>query len=146
MKNCIRDQTLVEQVNIYFNRHYTIKLVNENFVKVLNKFCKCFGYVREKVPKLSDAKLQQGTFIGPQIRKIVNDELFERLLKESEKSAQLTFIAVCLHFLGNLRSENYKKIVEEFLNAYQTLECNICHRIFIFYISTSASSLGTWAQ
>jgi hypothetical protein len=70
----------------------------------MNKLGTDFGYMGENVPNLSDAKLQEGTFIGPKIRKIVNDQLFECLLAETEKSAQLTFIAVCLNFPGNFRA------------------------------------------
>jgi hypothetical protein len=43
--------------------------------------------LREKFPKLSDAKLKEGIFIGPRIREIISDDLFENLLTESEKSA-----------------------------------------------------------
>jgi hypothetical protein len=39
---------------------------------------------------------------------------------ETEKSAWLTFKAVCLNFLGNVKAENY----EDLLNAYQTVGCN----------------------
>jgi hypothetical protein len=62
------------------------------------------GCMGENVPNLSDAKLNEGTFIGPKIRKIVNVQLFECLLAETEKSAQLTFIAVCLNFLEKFRA------------------------------------------
>ena len=58
--------------------------------------------MREKIPKLSDAKLKEGIFIEPQIRKIINDDLFEHLLKESEKCLWLMFKAVGLYFLGNV--------------------------------------------
>jgi len=41
----------------------------------------------KKFPKLSDVKLQEGIFIGPHIHEIINNELFESLLKGNEKSA-----------------------------------------------------------
>jgi hypothetical protein len=43
-------------------------------------------YLREKFPKLSDAELKEGIFIGPQILEIIND-LSECLLTEAGKSA-----------------------------------------------------------
>jgi len=73
--------------------------------------------LREKFTKFSEAKLKEGIFIEPQVREIINDDLCEHLLTETEKSAWLTFKAVCLNFLGNLKSENYKELVEDLLNA-----------------------------
>jgi hypothetical protein len=43
-------------------------------------------YLRENFPKLSDAELKEGIFIGLQIREII-DDLSEHLLTEAEKSA-----------------------------------------------------------
>ena len=60
----------------------------------------------EKFPKISDAKLKDGIFIGPQIPEIINDDPLEHLLKESNKSAWLTFKVVSLNFLGNVKAEN----------------------------------------
>ena len=92
-----------------------------------------FEYFREKFPKLSNAKLKDGIFIGPQFRKIVNDDLFEHLLTEIEKSASLMFKAICLNFLGNVKAENYKELVEDLLNAYQTMGCNMSLKIHFLH-------------
>jgi hypothetical protein len=86
-------------------------------------------YLREKFPKLSDAKLKEGIFIGPQIRGIINDDLFVHLLMEAEKSAWLMFKVVCLNFFGNVKAKNYKQLVEDVLNAYQTMGCNMSLKI-----------------
>jgi hypothetical protein len=59
----------------------------KNVVKFMNKHSKGPGYLRETFPKLSDAKLQDGIFIGQHIHEIIIDELFERPLTETEKSA-----------------------------------------------------------
>jgi hypothetical protein len=37
----------------------------KNFVKVINQEEAAFTYLREKFPRLSEAKLKEGTFIGP---------------------------------------------------------------------------------
>ena len=90
------------------------------------KHCKGFEYLREKCPKLSEIKLKDGISIGPQIREIINDDLFEHLLKKTEKSAWLTFKAVCLNFLETLKAENYR----EFFRTCEThtrLDGVICH-------------------
>ena len=45
------------------------------FVKALDKDAACFQYIRHKFPKISDAKLKEGIFNGPQIRTFPKDEL-----------------------------------------------------------------------
>jgi hypothetical protein len=36
---------------------------------------------------------------------------------------------VCLNFLGNVKAENYKELVEDVLNAYQAMGCNMSFKI-----------------
>jgi len=48
----------------------------------------------------------------------VKSDPFENLLTETEKSAWLTFKAVCHNFIGNVKAENNKELVEDFLNAH----------------------------
>jgi hypothetical protein len=57
----------------------------------MNIVGKDFGYMRQTVPNLSDDKLQEYIFTEQQISRIVKYELFENLLAETEKPAQLTF-------------------------------------------------------
>jgi len=84
--------------------HIKLGLI-KNFVKATNKQSKGFEYLREKLPELSDSELKEGIFIGPQIREIINDDLYEHMLTETEKSVWLKLQAVCLNFLGNLKAE-----------------------------------------
>jgi hypothetical protein len=67
-----------------------------NFMIATKKHGNCFEYFKEKVPKLSDVKLKVGIFIGLKISEIINGDLFEYLLTETEKSAWLKFKAVYL--------------------------------------------------
>jgi hypothetical protein len=39
-----------------------------------------FTYVRENFPRLSEAKLKEDIFIGPQTRDLMKDKYFDRLL------------------------------------------------------------------
>ena len=100
----------------------------KDFVQAMNKHGKVFQYLREKFLKFSDAELKEGNFIGLQICEIINDDLSEYLWPETEKSA-LTFKVVCLNFLGNVKAKNYKELVEDKLNAYQTMGCNMSLKI-----------------
>jgi len=46
----------------------------KQFVKAMGKDSLAFAYLAENFPSLSQAKIKEGIFIGPQIRKIVLDE------------------------------------------------------------------------
>jgi len=67
---------------------------------------KDFEYAREKFPKISDAKLKQDIFIGRKFPEIINYGLFEHLFTETDKPVWLTFKAVCLNLLGDVKAEN----------------------------------------
>jgi hypothetical protein len=41
--------------------------------------------------------------------------------------------AVCLNFLGNVKTENYKEIVKDLLNAHQTMGCNMSLKIHFLH-------------
>jgi hypothetical protein len=105
----------------------------KNFVKVMTKDGKDFEYLRDESLKLSDAKLKQGIFIGQQIPGIINDDLFVHLLTVTEKSACLTFKAVCLNFLGNVKAENYKELVKRIPDCKMSLKINFFHSHFDFF-------------
>jgi site-specific DNA-adenine methylase len=52
---------------------------------------------------------------------------------ETEKTAWTTFKAACPNFFGNVKADNYKELVEDLLNAYQTMRCNIALKIHILH-------------
>ena len=59
-----------------------------NFVKALDKTKAGFKYLYEKFPRLSEAKIKEGVFLGPQIRELLRDGNFDHLLhgKEEQQS------------------------------------------------------------
>jgi len=56
-------------------------------VKAMNQEEAAFTYLWEKFPRLSGAKLKEGIFTGPQIRGLIKDEYFDKLLQGDEKAA-----------------------------------------------------------
>jgi hypothetical protein len=40
---------------------------------------------------------------------------------------------LCLNFLGNVKTENYKELVEDLLNAYQAMGCNMSFKIHFLH-------------
>ena len=65
-----------------------IKLgLRKNFVKAFNKSGNAFRYLQELFSRISDAKLQEGIFVGLQIKEVMKDANFEEQLDEVEKVA-----------------------------------------------------------
>ena len=101
----------------------------KQFVKALNKQGLCFKYISEKFPHLSAEKVKEGVFIGPQIRMLINDELFITKMNDTEKNAWQSFKDVVSNFLGNKKSPNYQTIVEQMLTNFQTLGCRMSVKV-----------------
>jgi hypothetical protein len=85
--------------------------LKEKLIKAMQKHGMGFEYSRKKIPKLCEAKLKQGIFTGPQFRETINDDLFEHLLTKTEKSAWLTFKAVCVISLETLKPKTTMKLL-----------------------------------
>jgi len=70
--------------------------------------------------------------------------MFKNLLQDDEKKAWDAFRLVSTNFLGNIRAENYKELIEDMLSLYQKLCCNVSLRIHMLH-STWISSPTTAA-
>jgi hypothetical protein len=101
----------------------------KNFVKAMDKEGRAFSYLKEKFPRISDAKIKEGIFVGPQIRKLFGDAQFDSILEGKEKDAWDAFKMVAKNFLGNIKAENYKDLVAQLLLCYQNLGCNMSLKI-----------------
>ena len=101
-------------------------------VKALDKQGLCLKYISEKFPHLSAEKVREGVFIGPQIRMLINDELFITKMNDTEKNAWQSFKDVVSNFLGNKKSPNYQTIVEQMLTNFQTLGCRMSGKSPLF--------------
>ena len=80
-------------------------------------------------PRLSEAKLNEGIFIGPQIRDLNKDEYFDKLLQGDEKAPWDSFKLLVKGFLGNRRPQNYEELANNLLQSYQKLGCNMSLKI-----------------
>lgn len=103
----------------------------KNFVKALDTYSDAFQYLRNKFPELSIAKVKEGVFIGPQIRKIIADSHFQDLLTGTERDAWVAFKSVVANFLGNYKSADYVNVVQTCIRAYRQLGCNMSLKIHL---------------
>jgi hypothetical protein len=72
---------------------------------------------------LSEAKLKEGVFVGPDIRKLMFDEDFLLTMTEVERVAWIAFSSVVTKFLGNNKDPDYVTIVANVLEKFKVLEC-----------------------
>jgi len=97
----------------------------KNFVKSMYKTGRGFQYVRNKFRNVSDAKIKDGIFMGPQIRELMQGKQFDEDLNETERNAWLPLKRICKDVLGNHKAGNYHDIVQDLLTSYKAMGCNM---------------------
>ena len=112
--------------------HIKLGLI-KNFVKKLDRNGLAFKYLVTKFPKISEAKIKEGVFVGPQIRQLHQDEIFEHLLNDVDKEAWISFREVVNNFLGNKRAENYVDLVTNLLSSYHKMGCNMSLKLHFLH-------------
>jgi len=95
----------------------------------MDKTVREFEYLRNKFPNVSDAKIKEGIFIGPQIRKLMQDKQFDEDVNETERNAWLPFKRICKNFLRNQRRAKYQDVVQDMLTSYKAMGCNMSLKI-----------------
>ena len=79
----------------------------KQFVKSLDKEGDTFKYLKAMFPNISDKKLEEGVFVGPQIRKAIKSNIKDVMTKE-EKEAWDAFVDVCGNFLGKKETQKLR--------------------------------------
>jgi hypothetical protein len=75
----------------------------KQFVKALDRNSPCFHYLCRRFPSLSHAKIREGIFDRPQIRKLMMDDSFADTMTEIEEDAWNAFKEVVKKFIGNFK-------------------------------------------
>jgi len=70
----VENQSLVEPITILLPSMHVKLVLMKNFVKSMNQEEAAFTYLGENFPRLNEAKLKEGIFIGPQIRDLFKEE------------------------------------------------------------------------
>ena len=66
---------------------------------------------------MSDTKIKEGIFIGPQMRELMQDRHFDEGLNEAERNAWLSFKRICMDFLGNHKAAKYRVVGQDLLTS-----------------------------
>ncbi|UYV82854.1 hypothetical protein LAZ67_22001095 [Cordylochernes scorpioides] len=120
---------IIDSENIYLPPLHIKLGLMKNFVKEMDRNTSGFAYLKQKCSSISDAKIKEGIFVGPQIRELLQDGNFQNSLNEVEAAALNSFRNVCKHFLGSVKVENYRDIVIDLLLSYKALGSNMSLKI-----------------
>ena len=103
------DKVLIPQL------HIKLRLM-KNFVKAMGKHhSNGFKFLCKKFSQLSHTKLKEESFVGLQIRKVLEDLEFEKTLNILEPRALHAFKWICVNFLGNFKSPSYQECVAKLM-------------------------------
>jgi len=101
----------------------------KNFVKGMDKTGLGFQYVWSKFPNVSDTKIEEVIFIGPQIRELMQDKQFDEDLNETERNAWLSFKRICKDIVVNHKAASYQVILQDLLTSFKAMGCNMSLKI-----------------
>lgn len=120
----------------------------KNFVKALTQDGDTFKYLQEKFPRISDAKIKAGIFVGPQIRELFKDTQFTLRMTGLELHAWNGFKSVVENFLGNNKSADYAKIVENMIQRYHALGSRMSVKIHFLnsHLDYFPANLGAFSE
>jgi hypothetical protein len=108
--------------------HIKLGLIKQ-FVTALDRDGETFQEMRSIFPKLSEAKVTAGVFVGPQLRQMFASETLENKMTTVEKRAWIAFKNVVAGFLGNNKADNYKDLAEELLDSFRSLDCRMSLKV-----------------
>lgn len=81
----VQHKSLVDPTKILLPPLHIKLGLMKNLVKAMDKNGPAFLYLSKKFPRLSEAKIKEGVFIGPQIRDLFKDAEFDNVLSGNEK-------------------------------------------------------------
>ena len=112
---------------------------NYYFCKSLQKDGDCWKTLCSKFPKLSEAKLKEGMFFGPDIRKLLSDPFFPDSMSPTD---------VVHNFLGNRKLPNYKELVKRMLTVYEAQGCNMSLKVYFLHshLDYFPENLGVYSE
>jgi len=104
----------------------------------MDKARKVFGYLRQKFPTTSEAKIKGGISVGPHRTQPFEHQDFSTELNSAERRAWKEFENVCRIFLGNEKAGHYSEIMKKLISS-----CAYFHRTRIISID-SYRILSEW--
>jgi hypothetical protein len=146
-KNILRKSLVDPGKMILPPLHIELGLIKQ-FVKALDGNGNCFNYLSNKFLALSQARVKEGISVGPQIRALTKDKIFEESMTPAEREAWISFKDVIDKFLGNNKDPNYEQVVNNMLEKYKVLGCKMSLKLhFLFsHLDQFPENLGAVSE
>ena len=95
-----------------------------------------------------DAKFKEGIFDGPQIRKLLKDDVFVTKMTGTEKRSWISLKNVVKQFLGNVKSSDWKKEVSRMVVSFQKLNCSMSLKLHFLdsHVEYFPDNLGEYSE
>ena len=142
----IKEVLLMDPKNVSMP-HLHMKLgLLKNFVKQLGKSkSNRFAFLCNKFPNISEAKLKESIFVGPQICEVLKNPKLEKERTSMELRAWKAFKWFCANFLGNKKPPSFKMGVENLLEAYKKMGCRMSLKFHFLHshVDFFPANLGT---
>ena len=101
-------------------------------MKAVDKESEGFGYLRQKFPKISEAKMKEGIFIGPQIEQLLKDQDFTTKLNSTERRVWKAFESM-QKLSRQWKVENCSETVQELISSYIAMVCSMSLKLHILH-------------
>jgi hypothetical protein len=88
---------------------------------------------KAKFPKISEAKMKEGIFIGPQITRLFEDKDLSTKLCCTKRRAWKAFENICKNFLSTGKEENSSEILGELISSYSVMGCNMSLKLHFLH-------------
>ena len=102
----------------------------KQFVKASDKNSDAYKHLQNFFTKISEAKIEAGIFVGPQIRKILDCNEFLAELT-TERAAWNSFAPMARGFLGNHKAEYYVELVAKLVKTCSKRDCRMSFKVHV---------------
>ena len=147
-KSNIKWEPLVEPQKVLMPPlHMKVGLIKQ-FFTALDKDPAAFKCLQDLFLKLSEAKVKTGTFIGQQIKKIIECDNFAKLLSRTEQATWKSFVAVVHGFLGHHKTESYVQLVQTLRKNYTKMGCRMSLKVHILdaHLDKFKENMGAYSE
>ena len=129
----VKKTPLVEPKKVLLPPLHIKQSLIEQFVKKLNPKDDAFKHIQELFPKFSEAKIKGGIFVGSQVKRLLKSDSFSEKLSAVERRARKSFVSAIEGFLENHKADNFRKIVEELLDAYEEMGSRMSLKLHVLH-------------
>lgn len=146
-KNIVKQNLVPPKKVLLPPLHIKLGLMKQ-FVKALDKESDGFKYLLQLFPTMTESKIKEGIFVGPDIRKLMKDDNFNDKLNATELRAWLSLKDVIVNFLGNHKSSNYVEKVDDMLENFQGLGCLMSLKLHFLHshLNYFPENLGNFSE